>query len=364
MALDDFYKALGMFQEATKDYAVKQGINDATKAVQDLNQNLDMDINQRYAQQQAISKQLATHLTGLGAPQSAIATAVGAIAPPDITTVEGARQLAAQASTPDERLKYTKVAEENAAKIGQLSLAKAEPTMQKEGEISRQNKRAEYFYNWLYSSKEGKAAELPPEAQAFANEAAKDAAAFKVTEAETGNRYLNELADRFKAGEFSSYSGITGKLKSAVGMQSDAAGAMLKLKSAILPNLKETFGSQLSDKELEQFLTSRLDFTAPAESEKVLRDLAAMGQQAVENKSALKEHLASGQPLRTFAPPVSQGQMSAIMRLMTKDKLSYDKARAKVLGQKTAADGSLNVIMDDARVAQMLERAKQLREGR
>lgn len=146
--MDDFFKALGMFQEATKDYAVKQGINDATQAVQQINQSLDIDINQKFAQQQAISKQLATQLTGLGAPQSAIATAVSAIAPPDITTVEGARQLAAMATTPDEQLKYAKVAEENAAKLGQLSLATKKPQLEQEQKFQADEKQKDRQLQW------------------------------------------------------------------------------------------------------------------------------------------------------------------------------------------------------------------------
>lgn len=150
--MNEFFQALGMFEGATKEYAIKQGINDATTAVQELSKMQDLDIDQKYAMQKQAATSLQAQLAGLGAPQTTIASAVGAIAPPDITTVEGARQLASLATTPDERLKYTKVAEDNAEKLGKLSLATKKPAMEAEQAFTAEESQKNRDLQWAIAN--------------------------------------------------------------------------------------------------------------------------------------------------------------------------------------------------------------------
>lgn len=146
--MDNFFQALGMFEKATQEYAVKSGIDDATKIVQGITSQTEMDLNQKYAMQKQVGNQLQSHLAGLGAPQSQIAAAVGAVAPPDITTVEGARQLAAQAQTPQERMEALKLEKANADAVGRNNLAAKQPLMQEEQDFRSKEQQKDRDLQW------------------------------------------------------------------------------------------------------------------------------------------------------------------------------------------------------------------------
>lgn len=91
--LDDLYKALGVFQEGMQQFAITQGVNQATQAVDQLNQAGLSELQKRQ-EQQKIAQQLAMRMTQAGANASQIQTAVGAIGPTPIKDSNDAYQQA------------------------------------------------------------------------------------------------------------------------------------------------------------------------------------------------------------------------------------------------------------------------------
>lgn len=145
--LDQLFQAMGMFSNAAKEYGVSQGIQDATKAVNDLKQRSDLDFKQQIAAQQGIATQLQSGLAGLGAPQAQIAAAVGAIQPPKIQSSADALAMAQRATTPEERASYLSEAKQFSALEGDTALATKEPVMarqhQYDMELARLKARAD-----------------------------------------------------------------------------------------------------------------------------------------------------------------------------------------------------------------------------
>lgn len=87
MAMDDLFKALGMFQQGVQQYALTGAVNEATAQMQQLNQ-AQIDEGQRRQQLQQLANGLALRLTGVGASGQQIQSAFNAINPPNFGSVE------------------------------------------------------------------------------------------------------------------------------------------------------------------------------------------------------------------------------------------------------------------------------------
>ena len=129
MSMDQLMQAFQMFGKAAEEYGISSGIKDATEQVQALNTQNEMTLEQRYGAQKQLANQLQGRLAGLGASGQQIASAVGSVAPPDITTVEGSRMLAATAQTPADRMEANKLVASNQKAAGETNLAAKQPEM-------------------------------------------------------------------------------------------------------------------------------------------------------------------------------------------------------------------------------------------
>lgn len=335
--IDQLMAAFGAFGQAAKEYGATKGIEDATNAVTELKKNTELTLQQRLAAQSQITNQLQAGLAGLGAPQTQIAAAVGALAPPKIESAADAMRLANTSTDPMERESLLKEANSRAKLEGELNLAIKAPEMKAQASIDKARDKNKAYADWLFSTKAGTAPALPAEAEAYAKEVASDVSKFSPEKTMVAIDNLEQVANKFKAGSFST--GLLGKAKAAVGMETEERQALFQIKQAVLPQLKETFGANPSERELLTFLESRIDFAAPKETEQGLRDMASLARVAVENKSALQSHLAAGGGLRSFIAPLPSDKMRAIMKEMKTSRTSFDDARAKVMG----TDGSINV---------------------
>ena len=87
MAMDDLFKALGMFQQGVQQYAITGAVNDATAQMQQLNQ-AQIDEGQKRQQLQQLANGVALRLTGVGANGQQIQSAFNAINPQNFGSVE------------------------------------------------------------------------------------------------------------------------------------------------------------------------------------------------------------------------------------------------------------------------------------
>lgn len=127
---DQLMKAMDMFTEATKEYGITSGINDATEAVNKLRQDTAMDPMKQLEAQNEIAKKLQSRLTSLNASQGQIASAVGAVAPDIPKTPEEIRQRALAATSKEEQMFWSMKADIAEQTMGQGRLAEKLPEMQ------------------------------------------------------------------------------------------------------------------------------------------------------------------------------------------------------------------------------------------
>ena len=130
--IDQLMAAFGAFGQAAQEYGATKGIQDATLAVQELKKNTELDYQQRIAAQGQIANQLQAGLAGLNAPQAQIAAAVGAVAPPKISSAADALALANNSTDPVERKALLDEYKVRAKNEGELELAQKKPLMQQE----------------------------------------------------------------------------------------------------------------------------------------------------------------------------------------------------------------------------------------
>ena len=95
MAMNDLFQALSMFTDGMQQLAVTKGIQNATAAVDQLNQS-GLDELQKRQQQQTLAKQLSLQLLGAGANAQQVQQAYSAVAPQAITSSGEAYQQAVQ----------------------------------------------------------------------------------------------------------------------------------------------------------------------------------------------------------------------------------------------------------------------------
>jgi len=146
MALEDLMQAMKGFGEAAEKYGIATGIKDATAQMEQLTSDTTMDTSQKYTAQHQLANRLQGRLTGLGASGQQIAAAVGSIAPPDITTVAGAKSYAAQAINPEERVERNKLVASNVKAVGQENLEAKSPEANFENNLEMKRDRQKFDF--------------------------------------------------------------------------------------------------------------------------------------------------------------------------------------------------------------------------
>lgn len=146
--MDQLMQAMNMFADASEKYGIASGIKEATEHVEKITNDTVMDVNQKYAAQRQLANQLQARLSSLGASGQQIASAVGAIAPPDVTTVAGAKQYAAQATVPADRLEANRLVESNVKAAGAEKLAVEEPLMTEKNKFEADEKKKDRDLQW------------------------------------------------------------------------------------------------------------------------------------------------------------------------------------------------------------------------
>lgn len=165
--LDELTRAFQQFGQAAEQYGITSGIKDATEQVEKINAETATSLSQKYQLQKQVADRLQGRLVGLNASGVQIANAVGAIAPPDITTAQGARQLAASARTPADRMEANKLVQSNMKAAGDQNLAAKQPEMEARAKLEEEARQKDRDLQWKIAllgaggkAKEAKAGEV------------------------------------------------------------------------------------------------------------------------------------------------------------------------------------------------------------
>lgn len=143
MAIQDLMQAFSQFGEAAQEYGATRGIEDATKAVQQITADKQMDMGQKLEQQNIIAQQLQSRLAGLNRPQAQIAAAVGSIAPSIPKTSAEARQKAFAATNKEDQMFWESKADIMEQMTGKGELAEKLPLLQQEQDFALERLRVQ-----------------------------------------------------------------------------------------------------------------------------------------------------------------------------------------------------------------------------
>lgn len=248
--LDQLFQAMGMFKQASQEYGVQKGIEDATLAVNELKQNSALDFNQRIAAQGQLANSLQAQLAGLGAPQAQIAAAVGAIQPPKIETAADAMKLANTSADPAERAMLLKEAQQRARLEGQMNLAQNRDLISFQTDEDIRKQRAKL------SLEIGGSRELSPAEKRFDEKMSEQLAEWEPANFAKATDALTEVEETLRDDKTST--GLTGKLAAMVPGTKTSETAN-NVRSAIQDMLRPIYGSQFTEKEGDRFFRTLYD---------------------------------------------------------------------------------------------------------
>jgi hypothetical protein len=167
--LDQLFQAMGMFKQASQEYGIARGIEDATNAVKKITADMAPDPMKQLEAQDLVSKQLQARLTSLGAPQAQIAAAVGAVAPQIPKTPEEIRQRALAATSKEEQMFWEQKADIAQQVMGQGRLAEEMPKLEKmqEFDLAKIDHQGEWNKKLKALEDKTKTAKLPEDTEGF-----------------------------------------------------------------------------------------------------------------------------------------------------------------------------------------------------
>lgn len=257
MALSDLAQAFQAFQQGVRDYSITQGVNEATQAVQQLNADTTLSLQQRASQQGQLANMLQAQMATAGASQAQIAAATGAIRPPMITNSAEAYAQAQRATNPADAEAYMKQAKDmQSFENAQANTARAE-TQAFQAEQNALNRETQLEIAGLRTnaSTAQRAAKPTPGQETVDKTFAKEydswssgGASRALTEIDKLDAVAKALEKRTVTTGF-----LTGVFPDRI-TSDKVLSARSDVQSSVMSSLRETLGAQFTEKEGERVI--------------------------------------------------------------------------------------------------------------
>jgi len=257
MGIENLMQAFQQFGQAAQEYGAYKGIEDATAAVTELNKNTQLKFADRQAAQGEIANQLQARLASLGAPNTQIQAAVGALAPKQISTSMDAYKAAQAATNPEDKSALLKLQAEFARAEAEPQILAQAPALKNAKEIAAANNATQLA---IAGIKKGTASrEMTPGEKALDRNFASDynkwtdgGFATSQDAISTMDAAISKLTDD---------SNLTGPLVSKAPDVFRQEGAALRqdIQRVTQAGLKSVLGAQFTEREGELFLARAYD---------------------------------------------------------------------------------------------------------